>query len=123
MILIRILAVISYTVVNILLAKHDAVKISRQQKIEHGTNALVYLALIAPVIYVTQSWMFLIGLLALRRIVFDTALNLFRGLKHDYISTTTTSIIDKLSYKFQERFGYITYYGFFAIIVILSIFL
>ena len=123
MILIKILAVISYTVVNILLAKHDAEKIFRQQKIEHGTNALVYLALIAPVIYVTQSWIFLIGLLALRRIVFDTALNLFRGLKYDYISTTTTSIIDKLSYKFQDRFGYITYYGFFAIIVILSIFL
>ena len=123
MILIKILAVISYAIVNILLAKHDALKISRQQKIEHGTNALIYLALISPVIYVTQSLVFLIGLLALRRVVFDTALNLFRGLKHDYISATTTSIIDRLSYKFQEKFGYITYYGIFTIIVILSIFL
>jgi len=123
MILIKILAIIFYTGVNILLAKRDALKISRQKKIEHGTNALVYLALVAPIIYLMQSWVFLIGLLALRRIVFDTALNLFRGLKYDYISATTTSIIDRLSYKFQDRFGYMIYYGIFIIVVILSIFL
>lgn len=123
MILLKVIFVVLYSFLNILLANHDALKISRHQKIEHGTNALVYLALILPVGYLTNSWVFLIGLLALRRIVFDTALNLIRGLKFNYISKTTTSIIDRLSYNIQDKFGYIPYYGVFAIILIISIFL
>lgn len=123
MILLKIIFVILYGFLNILLANHDALKISRNQKIEHGINALVYLALILPAGYLTNSWIFLIGLLALRRIVFDTALNLIRGLKFNYISKTTTSIIDRLSYNIQAKYGYLPYYGIFAIIVIISIFL
>lgn len=123
MILLKVIFVILYGFLNILLANHDALKISRHQKIEHGINALVYLALILPAGYLTNSWIFLIGLLALRRIVFDTALNLIRGLKFNYISKTTTSIIDRLSYNIQAKYGYLPYYGVFAIIVILSIFL
>lgn len=121
MILMKIIFVVLYSLLNILLANHDAVKISQHKKIEHGINALVYLALILPAGYLTNSWIFLIGLLALRRIVFDTALNLLRGLRFDYISSTTTSVIDRISYKFQARFGYIPYYGIFLLIVILSI--
>ena len=123
MILLKIIFVILYGFLNILLANHDALKISRNQKIEHGINALVYLALILPAGYLTNSWICLIGLLALRRIVFDTALNLIRGLKFNYISKTTTSIIDRLSYNIQAKYGYLPYYGIFAIIVIISIFL
>lgn len=123
MILLKVIFVVLYSFLNILLANHDAVKIFQHKKIEHGINALVYLALILPAGYLTNSWIFLIGLLALRRIVFDTALNLLRGLPFDYISSTTTSVIDRLSYKFQARFGYLTYYGIFAIMLIISIFL
>jgi hypothetical protein len=123
MILLKIILIVVYILINMALAKYDAYKIATNKKIKHGINALVYVILILPTFNFTKSWVYLIGLLALRRIVFDTALNLYRGLKHDYISATTTSIIDRLSYDIQAKYGYLYYYGVFAIIVIISIFL
>ena len=60
-------------------------------------------------------------MLALRRIVFDTGLNLFRGLPFDYISATTTSIVDRISYDFQKEWGYFAYYMIFLVIIILCV--
>jgi hypothetical protein len=101
------------------LAKIDANKIRDGIHIKHGINALVYCVLIAPTLYI--SWTFPIALMALRRIVFDTSLNLFRGLPFDYISATTTSIIDGISYDFQKQYGYFAYYTIFLIIIILCL--
>jgi hypothetical protein len=101
------------------LAKIDAWKISKGIHIKHGINALVYCVLIAPTLFI--SWRYPIAMLALRRIVFDTALNLFRGLPYDYISATTTSIIDRISYDFQKQYGYFAYYTIFLIIIILCL--
>jgi len=101
------------------LAKIDAWKIANNKRIRHGINALIYCLLIAPTLYI--SWSFPIALMALRRIVFDTALNLFRGLPFDYISSTTTSIIDRISYDFQKEYGYFAYYTIFLIIIILCV--
>lgn len=112
-----------FTCINIALAKYDAWKIKHNKWIYHGINAVVYLILLIYPYIVTKDWFFMIGLLSLRRIVFDTALNLFRGLRFDYISSTTTSIIDRLSYNFQAKYGYIPYYGMFFILIMLSIFL
>ena len=108
-----------YIVLNLVLAKIDAWKISKGIHIEHGINTLVYCLLIAPTFYF--SWHYPVALLALRRIVFDTALNLFRGLPFDYISSTTTSIIDRISYDFQKEWGYFAYYMIFLIIIILCV--
>lgn len=121
--LVKLLIVILFTGVNIAHAYHDAERIKAQKRIYHGLNSLFYILLLAPIYIYPREWMFVIGLLSLRRVVFDTALNLFRGLRFDYISSTTTSIIDKLSYKFQAKFGYIPYYGIFILITILSILL
>jgi hypothetical protein len=112
-----------FTCINIALARYDAWKIKHNKWIYHGINAMVYLILLIYPYILTKDWLFIIGLLSLRRIVFDTALNLFRGLRFDYISSTTTSIIDRLSYKFQAKYGYIPYYGMFFILIMLSIFL
>jgi hypothetical protein len=112
-----------FTCINIALAKYDAWKIEHNKWIYHGINAVVYLILLIYPYIITKDWFFMIGLLSLRRIVFDTALNLFRGLRFDYISSTTTSIIDRLSYNFQAKYGYIPYYGMFFILIMLSIFL
>jgi hypothetical protein len=112
-----------FTCINIALAKYDAWKIKHNKWIYHGINAVVYLILLIYPYIITKDWFFMIGLLSLRRIVFDTALNLFRGLRFDYISSTTTSIIDRLSYNFQAKYGYIPYYGMFFILIMLSIFL
>jgi len=108
-----------YILVNLILARIDAWKIKHNKRIRHGINALVYCILIAPTLYI--SWSFPIALMALRRIVFDTALNLFRGLPFDYISSTTTSIIDRISYDFQDEYGYFAYYTIFLIIIILCV--
>jgi hypothetical protein len=112
-----------FTCINIALAKYDAWKIANHKWIYHGINAVVYLILLIYPYILTKDWFFMIGLLSLRRIVFDTALNLFRGLRFDYISATTTSIIDRLSYKFQAKYGYIPYYGMFFILIMLSLFI
>ena len=118
----KLLIVILFTAVNIVHAYHDAERIKAQKRIYHGLNGLFYILLLAPII-LSKEWLFVIGLLSLRRIVFDTALNLFRKLRFDYISSTTTSVMDRLSYKFQAKFGYIPYYGMFFILIILSILL
>lgn len=119
--LLEISLVIIYAALNILHAKHDAWRIFDGRRIYHGINGLVHIIILIPVYFYTKDWFFVIGLLSLRRIVFDTALNLFRGLRFDYISSTTTSIIDRLSYNFQKRYGYVIYYGLFFIILLLSI--
>lgn len=120
--LVKFLVVVLFTAVNIAHAYHDSERIKAHKRIHHGLNGLFYILAIAPVI-LSKDWFFVIGLLSLRRVVFDTALNVFRGLRFDYISSTTTSIIDRLSYKFQARFGYVLYYGIFILITILSILL
>jgi hypothetical protein len=121
--LVKLLIVILFIAINIALAKYDSWRIARHKRIYHGINAVVYLILLVYPYTITKDWFFIIALLSLRRIVFDTALNLFRGLRFDYISSTTTSIIDRLSYKFQAKYGYVPYYGVFFILIILSILL
>ena len=108
-----------YILVNVVLAKIDADKIRDGVHIKHGINALVYCALIAPTLFL--SWSYPIAMMALRRIVFDTSLNLFRGLPYDYISSSTTSIIDGISYDFQKEYGYFAYYTIFLIVIILCV--
>lgn len=119
----KLILLVLFTCINIALAKYDAWKIKNNKWIYHGINAVIYLILLIYPYILTKDWFFMIALLSLRRIVFDTALNLFRGLRFDYISSTTTSIIDRLSYKFQAKYGYIPYYGMFFILIMLSIFL
>jgi len=113
------LIILAYILLNVVLAKIDANKIRDGIHIKHGINALVYCTLIAPTFFI--SWHYPIAMLALRRIVFDTSLNLFRGLPFDYISATTTSIIDRISYDFQKEWGYFCYYMIFVIIIILCV--
>jgi hypothetical protein len=123
MILLKLLISILYAGLNILHAKHDAWRIFDGRRIYHGINGLVHVMLVGIVLIYTKEWFFAIGLLSLRRIVFDTALNIFRGLRFDYISASTTSIIDRISYRFQKQYGYVIYYGMFFLLVLLSIIL
>jgi hypothetical protein len=108
---------------NFILAYHDAERIKLHLRIYHGVNALIYILLLLPVYLYLKDWFFIIGLLSLRRVTFDTSLNVMRGLRFDYISSSTTSLIDRLSYKFQAKYGYVLYYGIFIFITILSIIL
>jgi hypothetical protein len=123
MIIVKLILVLVFTGIYTLLAAFDAGRIKSNKKIYHGINGLVTLLVTLPVYLIVNQWFFIIGLLALRRIVFDTALNIFRGLSFDYISSNTTSIIDRLSYRFQAKYGYVAYYGIFLLIVLFSILL
>jgi hypothetical protein len=121
--LLKILILILFFFINIGLAKYDSIRIKKQKRIYHGINAAVYLVMMVVVFYFLRSYSFFIALLAERRIVFDTALNLFRGLRFDYISSSTTSIIDRVSYNFQAKHGYFVYYLIFLITIVVCLFL
>lgn len=112
-----------YTYINILLAKIDANKIKDGIHIKHGINALVYILLCVIALYITRDLYFFVALMFLRKIVFDTSLNLFRGLHYSYASKTTTSIIDRLTYKINKALGYWVFYGIILLITIILILL
>lgn len=121
MVIIKIAIVLLFAGLNIFHAYHDSLRIKLNLRIYHGLNGLVHIVLLLPVYLYLKDVFFVFGLLCLRRIVFDTALNLLRGLRFDYISSTTKSIIDRISYSFQKQYGYFIYYGIFLLILLLSI--
>lgn len=53
----------------------------------------------------------ILGILLIRIPVFNTLLNIFRGRPANYLSTTTTSIIDQIMNKYIEKIGYWNYNG------------
>jgi hypothetical protein len=98
-----------FVVVNIILAYIDARRIKQGKRIYHGINGAVYGALTLIGYLFVQDLFVIPAMLVLRIPVFNSSLNLFRGLPITYISKTTTSIIDRLTYGIVERLGYFTY--------------
>lgn len=92
-----ILAQLVFIALNILLAYIDSRKIAAGIRIKHGWNGAFYAVFILIAFFVTgQQWPLIPLLLLIRKSVFDITLNLFRGLDWDYVSHSTTSIIDQL---------------------------
>lgn len=121
-ILVLLIIYIGYALLNIFLAHIDAVKIKNNEPINHIVNSVVYCGLLVPVylaIHIKFSnllcypLIICIGLTLLRKFVFDTALNILRGLPADYISTTTTSETDQQSLGIEEKIGYWAYHIIF----------
>ena len=108
-----------YTCINVFLARIDAYKIKLGIHIKHGMNAGVYILLCGIALYVTRDLYFFVALMFLRKIVFDTFLNIFRGLPYNYASKTTTSIIDRLTYRLNVGLGYWAFYGIILLITII----
>lgn len=98
-----------FIVINIVLAYIDSNRIKQGKRIYHGINGLLYGGLTACTYFLTYSIPSVFALLFLRIPVFNSALNLFRGLPINYTSKTTTSIIDRLTYGIIERVGYFNY--------------
>jgi hypothetical protein len=109
--MINFIALITFLAYNVLQAKHDAVRIQKNLRIYHGINGLAYVILI--VLWWTMSKEFglpqAIAVCIIRIPVFNTSLNYFRGLPLHYISSKTTSIVDKLTYSIVKKLGYYTY--------------
>jgi hypothetical protein len=98
-----------FVAINIGLAKIDAYKIKRHLRIRHAVNAVVYLAIMG-IFYKFFTVYKVFGILLVRIPVFNTALNVFRGLPADHISHTTTSIIDQCTNSIVQKIGYYTYH-------------
>lgn len=100
--------IIVFIGVNILLALYDAYRIKNNIRIRHGINAIIY----CVIILMFWKWLTIakiLGLLLIRIPVFNTALNVFRGLPPTFISYTTTSIIDNVMNKIVMKIGYWRY--------------
>ena len=119
MALINTLLILLFVGINIGLARYDAYRIKNNIRIRHAVNALIYVGLIL----VFWKWLTVAKILSLSLIripIFNTALNVFRGLPATYLSKTTTSIIDQIMNKYIVKIGYWTYN---AIIFGLAVFL
>lgn len=103
-----------------MLALYDAWRIKRHIRIRHAINALVYCGLIL-LFYSWLDFYAIAGLLLLRIPVFNTSLNVFRGLPANHISYTTTSIIDK--YFTNPVVKAIGYWPYNVILLLISILL
>lgn len=98
-----------FVIINIILAYIDARRIKQGKRIYHGVNGAVY-GVLTLIGYLFVRDIFVIpAMLVLRIPVFNSSLNLFRGLPITYISKTTTSIIDRLTYGIIEKVGYFNY--------------
>lgn len=106
--------------VNILMAKYHSHLIINGKRIQHGLWAFVYLSL---VVLISRNWIFILNSFFLRKFFFDVSLNFFRGLPFFYVSTKTTSIMDKLHYKIFGKNSEFYQLIYLTIFVILSCFL
>ena len=119
--MLRLFLFVLFAALNIGLAYIDAHKIKQNKPINHGVNALLYLIPLIIVSLFIQSWTVPVGLLVIRIPVFNTSLNYFRGLSLDYLSVSTTSVIDRITNWLPRAIGYANYHVALLIIAALLI--
>lgn len=83
-------------------AKVNYVWIYEQKKVKHFWNGLVHLTASA-IAYYFFGWRAAMAILLIARLVFDVALNLFRGMGIDYVSPKPKSIVDKIEKKLFKQ--------------------
>lgn len=96
-----------FIALNIGLAWYHAKLIRENKPIYHGWWAAGFLAIAGIVSLLAGSWILFILLCLERLVVFNVALNVFRGLPPFHVSLTTTSILDKLQRKLVGTNGWI----------------
>lgn len=89
--------VVLYALFCIAFAKLNQVLIDKGKRIFHALNGLIHLAAAAAGWYFF-GWQVGVGVLIVARLVFDVALNLFRGLKITYTPKNPKSIIDTIEH-------------------------
>jgi hypothetical protein len=93
--------VLSYCLFAAVLAWFNFRLISNNKRIYHALNGTLHISA-AGIAYYLYGWREATALLCLVRVIFDTTLNIFRGLGAGYISGDPHSIIDKIEGKFIE---------------------
>lgn len=107
--------------VNILMAWYHKKLIAARKPIKHGFWGFGYLIFSAALSIVLQSWVLMIASLFIRKVVFDLSLNLFREKPLFYVSSSTTSIIDRIHYWAFGNKGEIYYLIYFVAIILINI--
>ena len=117
--------------VNIWMAWWNSRLIKAGRKIEHGLWAGAFMILLAGGLW--WQWddlgpglprpAFILACLCARLPVFNISLNLFRRLKWDYMSPTSTSIIDKITLRLFGRNVRVLWAVLIVIFIILQLFL
>lgn len=104
----------------ILFAWLNAKWIAKDKKILHGINGGIHLVAAFLFAYYTEWYNFLTTLL-IARLFFDVSLNLFRGLRINYVPLNPKSIVDKLEQKVFGKDGYLP--KAIYLVLIISIFI
>lgn len=105
---------------NIIMARYHAYLILSGKKILHGVWGFIYLIC---VVFLWTNPIFILNSFFIRKFFFDTSLNYFRGLNFFYVSTRTTSLMDKFhNWLFGKKSEYYQIV-YFIIFVLLSCYL
>lgn len=110
--------------VNLLMAlRHSHIIEVEHKTPKHGWWGLLYVAITAGLCFLFHSWLLALCSALLRKISFDPALNLFRGKPFLYVSSSTTSIIDKFHNKVFGKRSEVYMAIYFVAFIILNFFL
>lgn len=102
---------------NIWMAYFHSTLIKAEKKIQHGLWGAAYLAVAVWLSLWLHSWVLFALSLFIRKVFFDLPLSLFRGLPLFYVSTVTTSIIDKMHYRIFGKRSEI-YMGIYLLLIV-----
>lgn len=109
-----------YTIFCIALAYNDSVTIKEGFSVNHKLNGFLHL-IWAGVAVILFEWYHFFTVLLIGRVVFDTALNLFRGVGLDYVSPSPKSKVDIIEKKVFGNKGILPKLIYIALIVVLLI--
>jgi hypothetical protein len=108
---------------NVVMAWYHSRLIKAEKKINHALWGGMYLMVATLLSWSIHDWWLVVLSLFIRKVLFDLSLNIFRGLPLFYVSTETTSIIDKLHYKIFGKRSEIYQGIYMLVIVILNVLL
>lgn len=97
--------IFGYLLIVVILARNNADRIENDKRIEHSLNGIAHLSMACILYFV--DWRASVALLLSVRVVFDSALNLFRGLSLGYVSPKPASWVDKIEKKIFKNNGYL----------------
>lgn len=107
--------------VNILMAWWHSRLLKQSRPIKHGWWGLSYIVLAAFLAYLSGSILVGVNSLFIRKVFFDTSLNLFNGRAIFFVSRETTSIIDKWHYKLFGMHSEIYMTIYLMVVVVLTV--
>lgn len=117
-----LIAEILLLLVNIAMAYYHSELIKDDKPIKHGWWGLSYFA-VAALMSLASTWWLLLCAALIRKVFFDLSLNLFRGKPLFYVSSTSTSIIDRVHYRIFGNKSEIYMSIYFVLLILVNIFL